>query len=79
MDINQIVNDVFKIVLNILLVFIAIVAIVTGLSKEVEIGSMCSRFIIAVACIITIFTPKYRYVFASITLSLMVIAYFLWR
>lgn len=78
MDINKVINDVFKIILNILLVVIAIGAIVTGLSEEIEIGLMCSRFAIAITCIVTIFAKRYRYIFASITLLLITISYFLW-
>lgn len=79
MDINKIINDVFKIVLNILLAVIAIGAIVTGVTEDMSIGAACIRFAIAIACIATIFLKRYRYVAASIALLLIIISQQCWH
>ncbi len=78
MDINKVINDVFKIILNILLIVIAIGAIITGISKEMDASSIGWHFAIATACVATVLMKKYRYILASIALLLIIISYFLW-
>lgn len=71
---NKVINDIFKIILNILLAVIAFGAVITGVSKDIEIGSVCSHFAIAIACVATILNKKYRYILASIALLLIIIS-----
>lgn len=75
MDINKFINDAYKIVLNILLALIAIGAIATVFLKDREIGAICIHAGIAIACIATIFGKKYRYIFASIAILLIIISF----
>lgn len=77
MNTNKVINDIFKIVLNILLAIIALGAIITGVSKQMEIGSVCCHLALAIACITAIFNKKYRYILASIALLLFIISYLL--
>lgn len=78
MNINtyKVINDFFKIVLNILLAVMAIGAIISGISKDTEIGPICIHFAIAIVCMATIFCKKHRYILAFIALLLIVILYF---
>lgn len=77
MDMNEMINDVFKIVLNILLIAIAAGAIVSGISEDIEVGLRFRRFALTFACVASVLSKKYRYIFASIALLLIVISYFL--
>ena len=75
MEINKIINDIFKIVLNIILITIAVTCSIQIFSGDfTSIGILC-RLVIVGLCVFTIFNKKYRYVGASLLLLLIFIAY----
>ena len=75
MEINKIINDIFKIVLNIILITIAVSCLVQVFSGDFTSIGILYRLIIVGLCIFIIFNKKYRYFGASLLLLLIFIAY----
>ena len=75
MEVNKIINDIFKIVLNIILTIIAVTCSVQIFSGDFTSIGILYRLVIVGLCVFTIFNKKYRYVGASLILLLMLIAY----
>lgn len=75
MEVNKIINDIFKIVLNIILITIAVTCSVQIFSGDFTSISIIYRLVIVGLCVFTIFNKKYRYVAASLLLLLIFIAY----
>lgn len=75
MEVNKIINNIFKILLNLLLFMMAGVAIMNVLMSNCTTREICYQLLIAALCIATIFCKKYRYIGLSIILVLMFIAY----
>lgn len=75
MEVNKIINDIFKIVLNIILTIIAVTCSVQIFSGDFTSIGIIYRLVIVGLCVFTIFNKKYRYVGASLILLLMLIAY----
>lgn len=66
MEVNKIINDIFKIVLNIILTIIAVTCSVQIFSGDFTSIGILYRLVIVGLCVFTIFNKKYRYVGASI-------------
>lgn len=75
MEVNKIINDIFKIVLNIILTIIAVTCSVQIFSGDFTSIGILYRLVIVGLCVFTIFNKKYRYVGASLILLLILIAY----
>lgn len=75
MEVNKIINDIFKIVLNIILITIAVTCSVQIFSCDFTSIGIIYRLVIVGLCVFTIFNKKYRYVGASLLLLLLFIAY----
>lgn len=75
MEVNKIINDIFKIVLNIILTIIAVTCSVQIFSSDFTSIGILYRLVIVGLCVFTIFNKKYRYVGASLILLLILIAY----
>lgn len=75
MEVNKIINNIFKVLLNLLLFMMAGVAIINIFMSNCTTGEICYQLLIAILCIATIFCKKYRYIGLSIILVLMFIAY----
>ncbi|CCZ69910.1 unknown [Bacteroides sp. CAG:702] len=75
MEVNKIINDIFKIVLNIILTIIAVTCSVQIFSSDFTSIGIIYRLVIVGLCVFTIFNKKYRYVGASLILLLILIAY----
>ena len=75
MEVNKIINDIFKIVLNFILTIIAVTCSVQIFSGDFTSIGILYRLVIVGLCVFTIFNKKYRYVGASLILLLMLIAY----
>lgn len=75
MDVNRIVNDLFKIILNCLLVMMASVSVLNAFTSDCTAGEIGYQLLFALMCIATVFSRKYRYIGASIVLLLLFIAY----
>lgn len=75
MEVNKIINDIFKIVLNIILIIIAVTCSVQIFSGDFTSIGILYRLVIVGLCVFTIFNKKYRYVGASLILLLILIAY----
>lgn len=75
MNVNKIINDIFKIILNIILFAMAAFTIVNVFTSNDTLGSICYRLLIAILCIATIFSKKYRYIGLTLILLLMCISY----
>lgn len=75
MEENKIINDIFKIVLNIILTIIAVTCSVQIFSGDFTSIGILYRLVIVGLCVFTIFNKKYRYVGASLILLLILIAY----
>ncbi len=75
MEINKIINDIFRIVLNIILITIAVSCSVLLFSGDFTSIGILYRLVIIGMCVFTIFNNKYRYVGASLLLLLILISY----
>ncbi|WP_373134132.1 hypothetical protein [Phocaeicola plebeius] len=75
MSIHRMINNIFKILLNLLLFMMAGVAIMNVFMSNCTTRQICYQLLIAILCIATIFCKKYRYIGLSIILVLMFIAY----
>ena len=75
MEVNKIINDIFKIVLNIILTIIAVTCSVQIFSGDFTSIGILYRLVIVGLCVFTIFNKKYRYVGATLILLLILIAY----
>lgn len=75
MEVHRIINNIFKVLLNLLLFMMAGVAIMNVFMSNCTTGEICYQLLIAILCIATIFCKKYRYIGLSIILVLMFIAY----
>ena len=69
MSVHRMINNIFKVLLNLLLFMMAGVAIMNVFMSN------CYQLLIAILCIATIFCKKYRYIGLSIILVLMFTAY----
>ncbi len=72
------INNIFKILLNLLLFMMAGVAIMNVFMSNCTTRQICYQLLIAILCIATIFCKKYRYIGLSIILVLMFVAYLVW-
>lgn len=77
MDVNKIINDIFKIVLNIILITIAVSCSVQVLTGDFTSIGILYRIVIVGLCVFTIFNKKYRYIGTSLLLLLIFIIYIL--
>ena len=75
MSVDIRINNIFKVLLNLLLFMMAGVAIMNVFMSNCTTGEICYQLLIAILCIATIFCKKYRYIGLSIILVLMFIAY----
>lgn len=75
MEINKIINDIFKIVLNTILITIAVTCSVQIFSGDFTSIGIIYRLVIVGLCVFIIFNKKYRYVGASLLLLLMLVVY----
>lgn len=75
MEINKIINDIFRIVLNIILITIAVTCSIQIFSGDFTSIGIIYRLVIVGLCVFTILNKKYRYVGASLLLVLLFIAY----
>jgi len=75
MEVHRIINNIFKVLLNLLLFMMAGVAIMNVFMSNCTTGEICYQLLIAILCIATIFCKKYRYIGLFIILGLMFIAY----
>ncbi|RGR52945.1 hypothetical protein DWY45_10545 [Phocaeicola plebeius] len=75
MEVHRIINNIFKVLLNLLLFMMAGVTIMNVFMSNCTTGEICYQLLIAILCIATIFCKKYRYIGLSIILVLMFIAY----
>ena len=75
MSVHRMINNIFKVLLNLLLLMMAGVAIMNVFMSNCTTGEICYQLLIAILCIATIFCKKYRYIGLSIILVLMFIAY----
>lgn len=75
MNVHKIINDIFKIILNIILFMMAAFTIVNVFTSNDTLGNICYRLLIVILCIATIFSKKYRYIGLTLILLLMFIAY----
>ena len=78
MEINKIINDIFRIVLNIILITIAVSCSVQVFTGDFTSNDILYRLVIVGLCVFTIFNKKYRYVGASLLLLLIFIAYIIY-
>ena len=78
MEINKIINDIFRIVLNIILITIAVTCSIQIFSGDFTSIGIIYRLVIVGLCVFTIFNKKYRYVGASLLLLLIFIAYIIY-
>lgn len=75
MSVHRMINNIFKVLLNLLLFMMAGVAIMNVFMSNCTTRQICYQLVIAILCIATIFCKKYRYIGLSIILVLMFIAY----
>lgn len=75
MSVHRMINNIFKVLLNLLLFMMAGVAIMNVFMSNCTTRQICYQLLIAILCIATIFCKKYRYIGLSIILVLMFIAY----
>lgn len=75
MSVHRMINNIFKVLLNLLLFMMAGVAIMNVFMSNCTTGEICYQLLIAILCIATIFCKKYRYIGLPIILVLMFIAY----
>lgn len=75
MSVHRTINNIFKILLNLLLFMMAGVVIMNVFMSNCTTGEICYQLLIAILCIATIFCKKYRYIGLSIILVLMFVAY----
>lgn len=75
MSVHRMINNIFKILLNLLLFMMAGVAIMNVFMSNCTTRQICYQLLIVILCIATIFCKKYRYIGLSIILVLMFIAY----
>ena len=75
MSVHRMINNIFKVLLNLLLFMMAGVAIMNVFMSNCTTRQICYQLLIAILCIATIFCKKYRYIGLSIILVLMFTAY----
>ncbi len=75
MNVNKKINDLFRIILNILLITMAISSLIQAFNGERTISAICFHLLIVVLCVFSVLKKKYRYVGTSILLLLIIAAY----
>lgn len=78
MDVNKVINDIFKVILNTILVLMAVFSIVNIFTNShLTTWEICVRVLIVGLCGFTVWSRRYRYVGASLLLLLICTTYLL--